>query len=746
MWRRFRLVRQEDQSDCGAAALATVALYHRPRVSLQQLRDLAGTDQEGTNLLGMAEAAERMGFTAQAVHATPEAITDLPLPAIAHVIRADSSAHFVVILRVRRRSVIIGDPAKSIQKMSRAEFEKLWTGNALLMVQSLETSTVIEACSPSRRLMGILSSHIWTLVEGFFCAVLMTLLGLTTSYFVQHLVDSVLVRDERGLLNALGLGMLLMLLFQTLFNVLRDYLVAHVGRRIDLALMSSYCRHILRLPISFSESRRVGDILSRLGDAAKIREAVGGAALNALTDGVIVVMLLGLLWHYDVRLAAVATAFVPLLALCMLFHHPVTRRFSRSAMEHAAEHTAHTFEDVSAVETIKAFGIARQRSEMSDAKLLDFVQSGFRLRMVNLSLSSMTGIISSAAGIAVLWYGGFRVMDGVLTVGQLMFFYTLLSYLLQPLMRLSTLNQQWQESLVAVDRLYQILDLPTEPKGEGRARCSGITQGLELMDVDFRYGSRANVLNQVNLSIPAGQTVAIVGESGCGKSTLLKLLMQFYEPTSGKLLIDGMDTRDIDLDSLRSQIGIVSQEPHIFNATIRENIALGTPGASLPQIIRAAQAAGLDSFISSLPNRYNTMIGERGANLSGGQRQRLAIARALLRDPDLLVFDEATSHLDTATEQSIQQNLRSYFKDKTVVLVAHRLSTIRTADVIHVMHEGRIVESGTHEQLLALHGRYASLWNSQSDIEHSCKQNGLTHVNGKRHDLLTNVINGSSRC
>ena len=304
-----------------------------------------------------------------------------------------------------------------------------------------------------------------------------------------------------------------------------------------------------------------------------------------------------------------------------------------------------------------------------------------------------------------------------MTIGQLLFFYTLLGYLLEPLVHLASVNFQMQDALVAVDRLYQVLDMEMEqPGAEKKLAFAGLAEGIALREVDFKYGCRTPVLEKLSLNIPAGKVVAIVGESGSGKSTLLKLLMGFYAPTAGRLTVDGIDLREFDLASWRRQIGLVSQDAFVFNGTLRENIALGSPGASHEEIMAAARDAGLEEFIGSLPDRYDTVVGERGANLSGGQRQRLAIARALLRRPDILIFDEATSHLDTATEQAIQENLRTVLADRTVILVAHRLSTIRSADLIYVLHRGRVIESGSHAELLKLNGKYAALCQAQNDL------------------------------
>jgi ATP-binding cassette, subfamily C, bacteriocin exporter len=744
--RRYAFVRQDDQSDCGAAALATIALHHRIPVGLQQMRDLAGTDRSGTNLLGLVQAAETLGFSAKGVKGPYDALARVPLPAIAQVRDGPGRGHFVVLHRVTARGVVVADPACGIQAQRRAEFCRRWTGYLLVAVPGQRAASARAGGAPVepwRRFLGLLGDHTPVLAEAFSCALLMIVLGVSTSFFIQHLVDSVLVRSEGRLLNALGIGMVLIVLFRTLFGLLRQYLVAHVGRKVDLALIAGYARHILGLPLRFFEMRQIGEILSRISDTAKVREAIGGATLTTVVDGSLVVTLLAVLWVYDARLALVAMAFIPALVAGVAAHHPAARRRSRRAMEEAARLSAHLVEGVSGVETVKAFGAERVRAEEGEDHLVALVRANFSLQKLGIGMDTLGMFVTTLAGIAVLWYGGHRVLDGALTIGQLMFFYSLLGYLLEPLQRLAAVNLKIQDALVAVDRLYQIMDLEAEPIGDrNKVRFEGVREAIELQDVGFRYGCRGLVLDRLNLRIPAGRTVAIVGESGSGKSTLLKLLMGFYSPTAGRILIDGVDIGDFELASLRGGIGLVAQDPFIFNGTLLENIALGRPGATREEVIAAAHMAGLDEFIAGLPERYETVIGERGANLSGGQRQRLAIARALLRRPEVLIFDEATSHLDTATERAIQESLQTALAGKTVVLIAHRLSTIKDADFIYLLHRGRVVEEGTHRQLMVREGQYWGLWRAQADDgERSPLRphatvpsgNGRAHAEGASH-------------
>ena len=712
---KYTFVRQDDQSDCGVAALATVAQHYGMHLSVQKLRDAAGTDRLGTNLLGLLKAAEKIGFLARGVKGPYEGLSEISLPAIAHTVNERGEGHFVVLHKVQRQGVVIADPARGIEKLSRQEFCARWTGYLLLLEPDATRSVKVEeSLSPRRRMQSLLWVFKGILLEAFVCALLMTLLGLSTSYFVQMLVDSVLVQGEKRLLNALGIGMLLVLGFRASFGILRQYLLAFVSRRIDMSLISGYTRHLYRLPMAFFEMRQVGEIISRVHDATKIREAISGTALTIFVDAVMVLISIVVLWFYDFPLAAVATAFVPVLFISVFLHLPSAKRLSRKAMEDQAVFSAHMVEGITGVDTIKAYSLERERSQQCETKLVKVIQSVFSLQMIGISMTTLGMLVNAGAGLAVLWYGSHRVLAGELTVGQLMFFYTMLGYLLGPLERLASANLGIQDAMIAMDRLYQVMDLETEDNQANLSRLEKINSAIELQNVHFRYGCRDDVLKGITMTIPAGARVAIVGQSGCGKSTLLKLLTRKYDPTEGKLQIDGIDLRDYQLDELRGKIAVVEQEPFVFSGTVRENVAIRNPQANLSEVARAISAAGLERFVSELPQRFETLIGERGANLSGGQKQRLAIARALVRQPEVLIFDEATSHLDTATERAIQANLLAEFVGKTVIMVAHRLSTIRDADIIFVMDEGRILQQGTHAELLEQDGMYAELWAAQT--------------------------------
>jgi len=712
MFRRYVCVRQADQTDCGPAALATVALHHGARISRERLRDVTGTDRVGTNLLGLLQGAEKLGMRGRAVKGDWNGLATIPLPAIAHVRTPEGLGHYVVIHRVLDDAVIVANPAAGIERRAREAFCASWTGFVLIATPTDELARSSEV-SPGRRFIRLVARQRRLLVEAFACAVVMTVLGLSTSLFVQHLTDSVLVQGQTGLLDALGIGMLVIVGFRAAFTALRGYLMAFAGRRTGFELLADYVRHILYLPMRFYELRQAGDVLARVQDAVRVRDAISGVTLSMLVDGAMVVFALAALWLQDTRLAIVATVFVPVLLLAMFAHHPAARRRTRLVMEQSARVQTQLVEDVGGVETIKALGLEPVRHDDGETKLADLLGLAFDQQKLGISTQTIATVVMGAATIVVLWYGGHRVIAGGLSLGQLLFCYTLLGYLLAPLERLAGAQLQLEDAIIALDRLYQIMDLELEVGHARGLPCQGIAQGITLDGVSFKYGTRAAVLDRISLDIPAGKRVALLGESGSGKTTLLKLLQRFYDPTEGRVLIDGVDARDFDVESLRARIGVVSQDPFLFAGSLRENLLSARPDAAPAELLDAIRVAGLEETIGALPERLETQVGDRGTALSGGQRQRVAIARAVLRRPELLILDEATSHLDSTTERAVQQALDTVLRGKTVVVVAHRLATVRDADIIYVIHRGKLIEAGNHRTLLAQGGRYAELWRAQ---------------------------------
>lgn len=719
---KYACVRQSEQSDCGAAALATICLHHKRHVSLPRLRDLAGVDRIGASMAGLKRAAEALGFSAAGVKGPWGALSTVPLPAIAHIRNAEGLGHFVVLHRVDGTQALVADPGRGLMKMTRQQFEACWTGRLLLLGVQPEfrrqASTVGDAV-PSRwgRIASLLAPNGSVLARVGIIALLMTVLGLLPAVFVRVLVDDVLPGAQLGVLDMLGIGMVIVLAFRVAFAGLREYFLAYLGRRIDLQMQSEYLRHVLRLPLRFFETKRTGDVMSRMNDVAKINAVVGGVALSVLVDAVLLVVFVGIMFYFDVRLAAVACAFIPVLLLALLLHQRGLVRHSRDLMEHGARLQSRLVEDIGGVGTLRACGAIEQRAHKLDERLVDTVQARFQMRILGLSMTSSEALISGAASLVVLWYGGHLVIDGAMSIGQLMFFNTLLAQMLVPLRSLTQANLSIQEGLVALERLGEVVDL--DPEIDPNARVCpppSLVHAIRLERLSFDYNTRGSrkVLDDVDLVIPAGRTTAFVGTSGCGKSTILRLLLGFHRPTAGRIAFDGVDLRDIDLEQLRSNVSWVPQDPTVFEGSITENVSLGDATADMARVVASCRLAGLSELVDSMPDRYETVIGERGASLSGGQRQLLAIARAIYRNAPIVVFDEATSMLDAATERALRDRLGPWLAGRTVVIVAHRLATVRSADWIYVMGNGRVVEAGTHPDLMTAQGVYAGYWRDQN--------------------------------
>jgi ATP-binding cassette, subfamily C, bacteriocin exporter len=719
-WNRFPLVLQHDATDCGAAALAMIARHYGMNVSIGHIRQWAGVDRQGANLFGLMKAAEKIGFTAKGVKGDWDGLCKVPLPLICHTVNESKFGHFVVVHKIAKNIVHVADPGCGLVKLTREEFCQRWTGYALLLTPAALKPEPKKGSSKWAFVRELASPHTGIVAAAVVCSLIMTLLGLGTSFFVQHLVDNILVHSNSKALTFALVGMVLLLLFRALFDVVRSYYLIDVARKVDLALLACYMRHVMHMPMNFFETRRVGEILSRLNDAIKIRQLISGTALTAIVDGTMIVVTSAVMLLTDWRLAIMCLAFAPLIVgTVLLIRKPLAKR-QRDLMERSAQLESQLVEDLSGIETIKASGMADRRLLMTESKLVGIAKTILSSGNFGVVLQLSTFLLIGGATLGVLGYGGFRVIDGHLTIGKLMFFYSLTHYLYDPLQRLANVGASLQDAAIAMDRLWEILCLELEePKQEGKrkAKIKTIQSGLRLTNVSFQYGYREEVLKSINLDIPAGKVVALVGESGSGKSTVCKLLAGFYEPTKGTITIDSCNLKDLSVAPWRRRIGYVPQDPHVFSGTIVENIAFGRPRAPMSKIERAAKLAGLTDFIEKLPERYNTMVGERGLNMSGGQRQRLAIARAVLANPQLFIFDEATSHLDTKTERAMQAMLREVMRGRTALIVAHRLSTVRDADIICVLKDGRVAEQGNHCELMMRRGLYWALWCAQTEHE-----------------------------
>ncbi|MFO0984828.1 MAG: peptidase domain-containing ABC transporter [Planctomycetota bacterium] len=729
MFRKHGFVPQRDQTDCGPAVLAAVALHYRVAVSVARIREIAGTDLMGTNLFGLAVAAGKLGFRTAAVSAQWEHLQGaVPLPAIAHVLDQHQSGHFVVVHEVRGDSVTIADPAVGMRRLGKQEFLDSWRihkslddgsrhGVLLLLTPTAQLRQTERARSKQSRLWALLKPRIPSLFETFLCAVLTSVLSLLFSFAVQLLVDQVLVHERARTLDLLALGMLFVVLFRVAFGFVRQYFLVHVSQKIDLELLLTYYAHLTRLPLRFFRARRVGELLSRMNDAQRVRVLIGSTTLGVLLDATMFVFAATVMFTYDWRLTALVFALLPVFAVVVLGLNRTIRRAERAQMEQAAEMDAHLVESLSGIVTLKSYAAEAAACRKNEAGVLKMLRASFKASLLGATGASLGALLAAVGGVLVMWYGGHQVLAGAMSLGQLMFFSATLGTLLGPLERLADVNTTVQEALIALDRLGEILDLEPEQSPDTKTvQPRDVRGAFSIEGLTFAYGHRAPVLKNINLTIPAGTTVALVGESGSGKTTLANLLARFDDPSAGRILLDQVDLRDWDVHALRRVMGIVPQETVIFAAKVRENIALGRPDAPLDAIMAAAQRASAHDFISRLPERYETLVGERGMDLSGGQRQRLAIARALLVDPRVLILDEATASLDSEAEHAIQKTLESVQGGRTTILIAHRLSTVMHADLIVVLHDGEVVEQGTHQDLMRRQGKYFSMWARQFPI------------------------------
>jgi len=706
-------IKQRDITDCGAACLASIAAYYNLQLPVSRIRQFAGTDKRGTNVLGLIEAAERLGFQAKGAKGTLESLSKIPLPAIAHVIVKNGLHHYIVIYKVNKTSITIMDPGDGkIYKKPIDEFTKEWTGVIVLLLPDDGFVTGKQKVSNTKRFWQLIKPHSGIMLQALLGALVYTILGLSSSIYVQKIIDFVLVEGNVKLLNLLSVIMIVILVFQLIIGGIKSVFALRTGQHIDARLILGYYKHLLKLPQRFFDTMRVGEIISRVNDAVKIRAFINEVALNIIVNILIIGLSIGVMFLYYWKLALIMLLIIPVYVALYFISNRINKKWQRTLMENSAELETQLVESLNAAGTIKRFGLEGYENDKTESRFIVLLKSIYKTTMYSIYIGNSSEFFTRLFTIIILWAGSYFVIQHELTPGELLSFYALIGYFTGPATSLIGANKSVQDALIAADRLFEIIDLETESNNENKIELTPELIGdIQFSNVSFRYGTRVMVFEGLNLTIKKGSSTAIVGESGSGKSTLLSLLQNLYPLKEGNINIGTFNLEHISNRSLRQMVGVVPQTIDLFAGTIIENIAIGDYEPNMQKILGLSQILGINEFIEKLPNSYNTILNEQGVNLSGGQRQRLAIARALYRSPEILILDEATSSLDPVSEQKVQAGLNWYRQQgKTIIIIAHKLTTIKNCDTILALHNGKLLEEGTHEELINKKGYYADLW------------------------------------
>ncbi|MBU6463049.1 MAG: type I secretion system permease/ATPase [Bradyrhizobium sp.] len=678
----------------------------------EQIRHRIGSPRIG--ITEMLRCAREMDLKARVLSTGWDRLEKTPLPGIA-ILR---DGGFLILGRAASDKVLVHRPAEQRpETMTREEFEAIWSGGLILMARRAGLTDL------SRRFditwfMGAIAKYRRMLAEVLTASLFLQLFALISPLFFQVVIDKVLVHRSLSTLDVLIFGLVAMGLFEAILGGLRTYLFAHTTNRIDVELGARLFQHLISLPIAYFQARRVGDSVARVRELENIRQFITGSALTLVIDLLFTFVFLAVMMYYSPVLTLVAVAAFPLYIGISAGLTPLFRRRLDEKFRRGAENQAFLVESVTGIETLKSMAVEPQMQRRWEEQLAGYVASSFRVVSLNNAASETVQLINKLVAALTLYLGAKLVIGGSLSVGELVAFNMLSARVSAPVLRLASIWQDFHQARLSVDRLGDILNtLPEPTQSPSRAPLPPIRGRITFDHVMFRYRPDGpETLHDVSFNVEPGQVVGIVGSSGSGKSTLTKLVQRLYVPERGRVLVDGIDLTMVDPAWLRRQIGVVLQENVLFNTTIRENIALSDPMMPMERVFAAAQLAGAHDFILALPEGYDTVVGERGSSLSGGQRQRIAVARSLVADPRILIFDEATSALDYESERAIQQNMKQIAARRTVFIIAHRLSTVRTADRIITLEAGRVVEDGTHDELIHSNGRYAKLHFLQAGI------------------------------
>jgi len=709
-------IKQRDVTDCGAACLASVSSHYKLKLPVSRIRQIAGTDKEGTNVFGMVQAAEKLGFTAKGIKGDKESLSKIPLPAIAHVIVKGQLMHYKVISKVKKDTVVVMDPAYGeYKKMSINDFAEEWTDVLILLIPNEDTfESGNKTTSTNKRFWNLVKPHKTVLTQVLFGAVIYSLIGLTTSIYIQKITDYVLVDGNKNLLNLLSIIMIILLVVQIFIGTTKSIYTIRTGQKIDVQLILGYYKHLLKLPQQFFDTMRVGEIISRVNDAVKIRAFINDIAIEIFVNVLIFILSFSIMFVYYWKLAVIMLLVIPVYSSIYWLINKWNKKRERAIMENAADLESQLVESVTAVRTIKQFGLEDFSNLKTEEHFVSLLKSVYKSGMNSVFSINSSEFSSRIFTIILLWSGSYFVIDKSITPGELLSFYALVGYFTGPITKLISANKSVQNALIAADRLFEIIDLEIEETQNKIELTNDLIGNLSFKGVSFTYGTRTDVFKNLNLNLNKGEVTAIIGESGSGKTTITALLQKIYPLNSGNIFIGNYDIEHISNSSLRKLIGVVPQKLDLFAGNVTENIAIGEFKPDMKKVIDICTQLGILDFIEQLPQRFDTYLGENGSTLSGGQKQRLGIARALYKNPQIIIMDEATSSLDSVSEAFVQKTIEQLRNQgKTILLIAHRLSTVVNADKIIVLEQGVLIEQGSHNHLFENKGKYFEMWKKQ---------------------------------
>ena len=706
---------QMDQKDCGVASLAMVFGYFGSYYSLARLRELAKTTINGTTALGLVKAAETLGFEPQAIQADMTLFDspNLIFPFVVHVLKDKELFHYYVVTGKDKQNIHIADPDPEVRltKLSRERFEEEWTGTTIFVAPSPNYQPHKDKNQGLTSFLPILINQKGLIINIILATVLVTLINIVGSYYLQSIIDTYVPNQTSSTLSVISICLVIVYALQQILSFAQDYLLIVLGQRLSIDVILSYIKHVFHLPVSFFATRRTGEIVSRFTDANSIIDALASTTISIFLDISMMLMISIILFLQNSNLFFISLLGLPIYALIIIAFMKPFEKMNRDTMEANATLSSSVIEDINGIETIKSLVSEKTRYQKLDREIVDYLKRSFTYSRAESQQKALKKFAQLLLNVCVLWMGANFVMDGKMSLGQLITYNTLLYYFTNPLENIINLQSKLQTAQVANSRLNEVYRVKSEFEEQKMVEDLSMVQGdMTFKGIHYKYDYGQDILSDINLTIKQGSKIALVGISGSGKSTLAKMMVNFYNPSQGEIRLGDMNLNQIDKKSLRQHINYLPQQPYVFNGTILENLLLGAKeGTTREDILRAVELAEIREDIERMPLNYQTELTSDGTGISGGQRQRIALARALLTDASILILDEATSSLDILTEKRIVDNLMNL--DKTLIFIAHRLTIAERVEKVIVLDRGKIVEEGNHADLLARNSFYTHLVN-----------------------------------